>query len=969
MASNKSNSRGAAAAQSTPRAAAAADDAAPASQGGAADTIPDRISDEPEGPAAPDGSPINTDFDRTDAADDNTVVGPVLRKVESTYDSSTIEVKEGLEHVRTRPSMYIGDTDIAGYHHLIYEAVDNSIDEALAGHCTEISVALHTDGSASIEDNGRGIPIGIHPEKGISAMTLALTTLGAGGKFNKKGYSVSGGLHGVGISVVNALSEWVEVHVEQGGGLHFQRFQNGDPVEVVKQIGESPRHGTRVRFKPNNKYFTCREFQYPILANRLRELAFLNRGLTIHLRDERTDQADHFLYKSGLKAFVRYLNLGRAPLHPDVIYFYRELTEGSGDNEHKTTLEVAMQYTDDHQEHLLCFANNINTRDGGTHLSGFKSGLSRTLSNLAKNSNLVKDKGPKITGEDLRGGLTAIVSIKLPNPQFQAQTKAKLQNTEVEGQVTTMVVDALGDYFEQHPAPLKEILSRAMKAAEIREAIRRLKETMRSGPMGAGGLPGKLADCLRRSKDGTELYLVEGDSAGGTAKQGRDRNFQAILPLRGKLLNVEKARLDRILKNREILTIIQALGCGIEGECNLEKLRYEKIVLMTDADVDGLHIRTLLLTFFFRYMYPLVEQGHIYSAQPPLFRVRKGKSERYVLSDAEMKRELLEMGAAKVKLTSPMLAKKWEGADFDRFLKMLTLLEALMVGLRRKGVIFEEYLKLRDPERGFPTWKVALGTQEQFCFSEAEAEQVAGTMKEHYLAEIEGGEGSEGGEGGELEGNGGDDEADAKAEDADTSEDDRREARAMRQSVRLQKALVAEARTEAETEGIDAGGVSEGEMQTVGVGVSRLHIRESEDLPKLLSEIKALGLTEENLQPYVTPNDVDPDDPQTIYPFVLEFSDKETKPIWQLTEILPMIRHAGQHSSGIDVQRFKGLGEMNADELWNTTMDPERRILKRITIEEAIDADRMFGILMGEHVEARREYIQAHALEVVELDV
>lgn len=958
MASDKNNMRGPAVKSATGTRAVSGD----------GDSIPDRIGDEPEN-STPPVIIGNPDFDRTDAADDNTIAGPTTKRVEHAYDSSAIEVKEGLEHVRTRPAMYIGDTDIAGYHHLIYEAVDNSIDEALAGHCTDITVTLHTDGSASIEDNGRGIPIGIHPEKGISAMTLALTTLGAGGKFNKKGYAVSGGLHGVGISVVNALSEWVEVHVQQNGGLHFQRFELGKAIGDVDKIGESTTHGTKVRFKPALKYFTCKEFQYPILANRLRELAFLNRGLTIHLRDERTDTSDHFMYKAGLKAFVRYLNLGRAPLHPDVIYFYRELTEGSGDSERKTTLEVAMQYTDDHQEHLLCFANNINTRDGGTHLSGFKSGLSRTLSNLAKNTSLVKDKGPKITGEDLRGGLTAIVSIKLPEPQFQAQTKAKLQNTEVEGQVTTMVVDALGDYFEQHPGTLKEIIARAMKAAEIREAIRRLKETMRAGPMGGGGLPGKLADCLRRSKEGTELYLVEGDSAGGTAKQGRDRNFQAILPLRGKLLNVEKARLDRILKNREILTIIQALGCGIEAECTLEKLRYEKVVLMTDADVDGLHIRTLLLTFFFRYMRPLVENGHIYSAQPPLFRVKKGKQERYVLSDADMKKELLDMGAGKVKLASPMLNKRWEAEDFNRFLAMLTLLETITQGLRRKGIILEEYLKLRHADQRYPTWKVALGTQEQFCFSEAEAVKVAAEMKERYLEEIEGGDNGADDDAGAV----GEEDGDTRIEEvSDTAEEDRREARAMRQSVRLKKALVVEARTEARSiGGAESGGetVSEAEMQTVGVGVSRLHIRESEDLPKLLAAIKSLGLTEDNLQPYVAPADIDPDDPQTIYPFVLEFTDKDTKPIWHLTEILPMIRYVGQHASGIDVQRFKGLGEMNAEELWNTTMDPAQRILKRVNIEEAIDADRMFGILMGEHVEARREYIQAHALEVVELDV
>jgi DNA gyrase subunit B len=553
-----------------------------------------------------------------------------------TYDASSIQVLEGLEAVRKRPSMYIGSTDYRGLHHLVYEVVDNSIDEALAGYCNNIEVSLNENGSVTVTDDGRGIPVEMHEKYKKPALEIVMTMLHAGGKFDNRTYKVSGGLHGVGVSVVNALSRYLDVEVSRNGKVFFQRYERGKPVEEVKVIGESSHTGTKTTFMPDNAIFETLEFQYDILVNRLRELAYLNKGIRITLTDKKSGKSQEFHYEGGIIQFIEYLNEDKNVLHAHPIYFERE--------KDTTKVEIAMQYNDGYSEVVLAFANNINTHEGGTHLSGFRSALTRSINDYAKKNNLIKGE-MVLSGEDIREGLTAIISVKLTNPQFEGQTKTKLGNSDVKGIVESLVGDGLNDYLEENPADARKIIDKTVQAFQAREAARKARElTRRKSALEGSTLPGKLADCSERDPSKCEIYIVEGDSAGGSAKQGRDRRNQAILPLRGKILNVEKARLNKILQSEEIRALITAFGTGVGEDFVLDKARYHKIILMTDADVDGAHIRTLLLTFFYRYMKPLVEAGYVYIAQPPLFRVKKGKEERYVYNEAELAKALEEMG-------------------------------------------------------------------------------------------------------------------------------------------------------------------------------------------------------------------------------------------------------------------------------------------------------------------------------------
>jgi len=552
------------------------------------------------------------------------------------YDASSIQVLEGLEAVRKRPSMYIGSTDDRGLHHLVYEVVDNSIDEALAGYCKNIEVTINGDGSVSVNDDGRGIPVEMHEKYHRPALEIVMTMLHAGGKFDNRTYKVSGGLHGVGVSVVNALSEWMRVEVRRNGRLYVQNYVRGKPTDDVHEAGTAIGTGTRVTFKPDAAIFESKEFSYDILANRLRELAFLNKGIRITFTDARSGVSESFHYDGGIVQYVQYLNEGKTPIHDRVIYFEKQ--------KDTTNVEIAMQYNDGYSEMVLAFANNINTTEGGTHLSGFKSALTRSMNDYAKKRGLLKGE-LQLSGEDVREGLTAIISVKLTNPQFEGQTKTKLGNSEVQGIVNSLVGEGLDDFLEENPADARKIIEKAVQAFNAREAARKARElTRRKSALESSALPGKLADCSEKDPAKCELYLVEGDSAGGSAKQGRNRMYQAILPLRGKILNVEKARLSKALQSEEIKALITALGTSVGDEFDISKARYHKIILMTDADVDGAHIRTLLLTFFYRYMKPLVEAGYVYIAQPPLFKIKKGKEERYVYSEKELNAALDEMG-------------------------------------------------------------------------------------------------------------------------------------------------------------------------------------------------------------------------------------------------------------------------------------------------------------------------------------
>jgi DNA gyrase subunit B len=801
----------------------------------------------------------------------------------SDYNAENIQVLEGLEHVRKRPAMYIGDTGVNGLHHCVYEVVDNAVDEALAGFCDEIVVTLQADGTCAVLDNGRGIPVDIHKELGISALTVVMTKLNAGGKFDRDSYKVSGGLHGVGVSCVNALSELLSVEVFQDGEIYKQSFARGQPSTDLLREGKTDRRGTRVIFKPDPEMFSETVFSYDILARRLRELAFLNSGLRVTLHDERgsNPKEELFHYEGGLRDFIVELNRGREPLHEDVVHRVGE--------QDRVTVEVAFQFTASYDERTLSFCNNINTREGGTHLSGFKTALTRTLNVYAKRENLLK-KSQSPGGDDFREGITAVISVKVPEPQFEGQTKQKLGNSEVAGIVEHLVGQQMGSYLEENPKIARKLVDKAVNAHAAREAARHARELVRrKNALSGGGLPGKLADCTSRNRGETELYLVEGDSAGGSAKQGRDRGFQAILPLRGKILNVEKARIDKMLSHEEIRTIITAVGTGIGAEeFDLTKLRYGKVIIMTDADVDGSHIRTLLLTFFFRHMPQLIDAGHIYVAKPPLYLVKKGKHEEYIFDEEQLALHLTEMGLLGTSLV--INDARIEGEKLSELLGIINDLDAACRGLERRGVILMEYFAQGREDGVLPVRRTCVGDEVRWWMADEEE------LFAEYERELEKRLGRE----------------PAVAVDADDAE------------VRAQ---------------------------------SDLAIREYPEGRE--ASRHAVRLAERGVEPRLFL-----EGSGTTGVLVRESGEEE---IPSLRAALLTIRSYGQE--GLNLQRYKGLGEMNASQLWETTMEPGERTLMRVRLEDAVRADEMFSILMGSSVEDRRSFIERHALEVSDLDI
>ncbi len=828
------------------------------------------------------------------------------------YDESQIRVLNDIEHVRTRPGMYIGPTNTRGLHHLVYEIVDNSIDEALAGYCHSILVKINNDGSVTVADDGRGIPVGIHPTEGIPTVEVVFATLGAGGKFDHKDgspYATSGGLHGVGASVVNFLSEWLEVEVARDGQVHHMEFERGTKVSDLKVIGRANKTGTKVTFKPDREVFKeagDAEYKYEVLANRLRELAYLNEGLEINIEDERTGKKEEFKYTQGLVEYVRGLNEGKNAL-TSVIYFRKEEPVS------RLIIEVAMQYNDGYNETILTFANNINNHDGGAHLSGFKTALTGTVNRYAESKGLMKDVRP--SGDDVREGLTAIISVKLPEPQFESQTKDKLLNVEVESFVQQAVNEKLGNFFEENPREAKAVFEKGMMAAEAREAARKARElTRRKNSLEGTSLPGKLADCRSRSNEDTELFLVEGDSAGGSAKQGRDSNVQAILALRGKLLNVEKANLVKILGHEEIRTIISALGCGIRDDFNMERRRYGKIVIMTDADVDGSHIRTLLLTFFFRHMQELIRGGRVYVAQPPLYQVTRKRKSDYVLNERKMKQTLTDLGLEGTELIirdgdTGAEKRKVSADELRRLVELLGKLEELVRVIERRGIDFADFLGRRDIKGRLPLYRVIADGAEYFFHTQADRD--AFLRDNHFLVEDA-----------EMAVVHGDGEKPAAAPGASGNGDG--------QHRRLQK---------------------------------NHELHEVKEMEKLFVELEKFGLLIEDY--YLTQEEsVSGEKLATKYALMNEGVRHDVAGVEQ---ILPTIHRIGK--TGIEIKRFKGLGEMNSEQLWETTLDPSARTLLRVTLLEAAEAERMFSVLMGEDVERRRQFIEEHALEVKNLDV
>ncbi len=822
------------------------------------------------------------------------------------YDASNIKILGGVEAVRKRPDMYIGDRGVGGLHHLVYEVLDNSIDEALAGCCDTITVRIQADGSCSVEDNGRGIPVEMHKEAKVSALEVVLTTLHAGGKFDTDSYKCAGGLHGVGVSVVNALSEWLEVDVYRDGQHHHFECRRGKRVAPVELIGTSNKRGTKVTFKADEDIFGDLEFNYDTLLKRIRELAYLNAGLKITFRDDRTDKKETFQFNDGVKAFIKHLNEGKTLLHDDIVYMTKN------DPESMMSCEVAMQYNDSYADNVLVFANNIRNIDGGTHLSGFKTALTRTMNFYARANNLIKE-GQATTGDDLREGLTAIVAVKLANPHFEAQTKVRLTNPEVGSFVETVVNEQLGHYLEEHPPEAKRILNKAIQAAAAREAARKARElTRRKGALGSANLPGKLWDCASREKMTTEIFIVEGDSAGGSAKGGRDRNIQAILPLRGKILNVEKARVEKMLAHEEIRTMISAFGTGIGiDEFDVEKCRYGKIILMTDADVDGAHIRTLLLTFLFRQMPILFDRKMVYIAQPPLYEVRsKGrKSSEYVLTENEMRRRMIARGLEGTELTirdgltGKSKSKKAEErkitlAKLEELVKALADIERTIGVLNRRGIRFDEFVKDHYTGDKLPRYLIRNQGKEEVFYDPA--------AYERRLDEL----------GGSKNGNGGNGKNGAK---------------------------------------------SNGDEEPTVTGEELHEVARIEQINKKLKAEFSLDLNDFLLK-------AEKSDSGESLPtkFVLTHGD-EVYEVASLGDVCPAVRQIG--GKGIEIKRFKGLGEMNAEQLWETTMNPATRTLLQVRLDDAGEADRLFSVLMGDDVEGRRRYIQDHALEVQNLDI
>ncbi|MEM1354615.1 MAG: DNA topoisomerase (ATP-hydrolyzing) subunit B [Planctomycetota bacterium] len=861
--------------------------------------------------------------------------------VPSDYSEQSISVLEGLAAVRKRPAMYVGGTDLRGMHHLVWEVVDNAIDEALAGHCDEIRVIVNADDSITVVDNGRGIPVGPYKHEnptlnGKPTVQIVLTILHAGGKFGAdNAYKVSGGLHGVGVSCVNALAEWLEVEVARGGKLHAMSFERGEVSEELRVIGERKKTGTKVSWRPDREIFGDLPHNYDTIATRLRERAYLNPGIKLTIEDQRPPDAaptggksEVFKFDEGIVEMVRHQNQGKNTI-------CEPISISTTSNDQAMVCDVAMQYVDSYNEVITCFANNINTPDGGTHLSGFKTALTRTLNNYAKANSIIKGSGPSLSGDDWREGLVAVISVKIPDPQFEGQTKGKLLNGDVEGLISSAVGESLTRWCEEHPAESKKVCQKAVMAAEAREAARKARElTRRKGAFDTGGLPGKLYDCTSKDVDSSELYLVEGDSAGGSAKGGRDHNTQAILPLKGKILNVEKARLDKILGFEEIRAIIQALNCGIgHDDFDISKLRYGKIIIMTDADVDGSHIRTLLLTFFFRQMPELIKQGRVYIAQPPLYQVTRRKKSEYVLNERKMRSVLGRLGVEGTTVVAyhedRSVAQRIEGEALEQLLATLEAINDLTAIVNRRGITLEELLALRgqDPTGAGRLPRIRLSVPRVETDDEADHSELNAIAGDHYFW---------------------------SEEDEDAFRD-------------RHQLGAADPDLDQVIDGND-----DADQPRASV---RRELHEVKDLEKHFAKLAGMGFDADDylLQPKRSVTGL----PEPTRFELLGEPGKSgaqeqgeasgAVPVVNLERLVNAIYDQGK--LGMDIKRFKGLGEMDAEQLWETTMNPENRVLLRVTWDAASEAEQLFSVLMGEDVEPRRRYIEDHALEVKNLDV